>query len=106
MIVKLVAFVIFYSISVFPQSKVLIYMDLHQTDHLKAYGITYNSLTKGLKADWLLNYRGGSFMIDYTDKLAAECRIEGVSFETLSAAEAASVYSDVQGEDNNKMLLW
>ena len=47
------------------QSKLLIYMDLKQTDHLKAYGITFNALEKGQKADWLLNYRGGSFFFGF-----------------------------------------
>lgn len=76
-------------------------MDLKQTDHLKAYGVTFHALTKGSKADWLLNYRGGSFMIDYSDNVAAECRVEGVSFETISSSQAAEIYSFVQNEDNN-----
>jgi hypothetical protein len=89
------------SISVFAQSKILIYMDLQQTDHLKAYGITFHALQKGIKCDWLLNYRGGSFMIDYDDKVAVESRIEGVAFDLLSTSQAADVYSTVQSEDNN-----
>lgn len=40
--------------------KVLIPMDLAQTDHLKAYGLTYWALNKGVQTDWMLNYRGGS----------------------------------------------
>lgn len=83
------------------QQKVLIYMDLEQTDHLKAYGIAYWALTKGIDVDWLLNYRGGSFMIDGLDIVASECRIRGVAFSQLGAAEAARIYSDVQREDNN-----
>ncbi len=85
----------------FSQQKVLIYMDLEQTDHLKAYGIAYWALTKGIDVDWLLNYRGGSFMLDGLDIVASECRIRGVAFSRLSAAEAAQIYSDVQREDNN-----
>jgi hypothetical protein len=76
-------------------------MDLNQTDHLKAYGITYRALTKGYKADWLLNYRGGSFLIDYSEELAAECRIENVAFETVSLSQATEIYAFVQSEDNN-----
>ena len=83
------------------QSKVLIYMDLEQTDHLKAYGIAYWALTKNIDVDWLLNYRGGSFMIDALDIVAAECRIRGVAFNLLSTTEAAQIYSEVQREDNN-----
>jgi hypothetical protein len=76
-------------------------MDLKQTDHLKAYGITFSALTHGMKADWLLNYRGGSFMIDYTDKIAVECRVEGVAFDIISSSEAVNIYAEVQDESNN-----
>jgi len=83
------------------QQKLLIYMDLQQTDHLKAYGIAYWALTKGMEIDWLLNYRGGSFMMDNLDFVAAECRVRGVVFSEVSPAEAAQIYSEVQREDNN-----
>jgi hypothetical protein len=90
-----------FSIIAFPQSKILINMDLNQTDHLKAYGITYRALTKGYKADWLLNYKGGSFLIDYSDELAAECRLNNVSFETITLSQATEIYSFVQSDENN-----
>ncbi len=83
------------------QGKILIPMDLSQTDHLKAYGIAYWALTKGTEVDWLLNYRGGSFMLDAYEVAASECRIRGVSFERLSGTQAAQVYAEVQGENNN-----
>jgi hypothetical protein len=76
-------------------------MDLNQTDHLKAYGITYRALTKGYKADWLLNYRGGSFLIDYSDELAAECRLNAVAFEPVSLSQVTEIYAFVQSEENN-----
>ena len=50
--------------------KLLIPMDLSQTDHLKAYGIAYWGLTKNIEIDWLLNYRAGSFIMDYADNIA------------------------------------
>ncbi len=87
------------------QQKLLIYMDLQQTDHLKAYGVAYWTLTKGLEIDWLLNYRGGSFMMDNLDFVAAECRVRGVVFSEVSFAEAAQIYSDVQREDNNMDVI-
>ncbi|MCL4549266.1 MAG: asparagine synthetase B [Bacteroidetes bacterium] len=87
--------------SLFAQTKLLIYMDLQQTDHLKAYGITFNALKEGNTADWLLNYRGGSFMLNYSDQLAMKCRIKGVAFQPLSNEEAAKIYSFVQSEDQN-----
>jgi hypothetical protein len=87
------------------QSKLLIPMDLKQTDHLKSYGVAFWILEKNGEVDWLLNYRGGSFMIDYSDVLARECRVRGVFFETLAAVEATSIYAEVQREDNNEDVV-
>lgn len=81
--------------------KVLIPMDLSQTDHLKAYGLTYWALTKNVQTEWLLNYRGGSFLLDAESFLIAECRIRGVSFEQLSTSQAQSIYAEVQSEKTN-----
>jgi len=97
--------ILFFIPSLFGQSKILIEMDLGQTNHLKAYGITYNSLLKGLKADWLLNYKGGSFLIDYTQRLANECRIYGVSFKLLDAVQTSEIYSIVQEKANNMNVV-
>ena len=85
LLLKTILLIVITLSSVFSQSKIFIFMDLKQTDHLKAYGVTFHALTKGLKADWLLNYRGGSFIIDYSDDIAVECRVEGVAFETITA---------------------
>ena len=81
--------------------KVLIPMDLAQTDHLKAYGLTYWALTKNVHTEWLLNYRGGSFLCDPEPFLIAECRIRGVSFEQLTQSQAQSIYAEVQSEQTN-----
>lgn len=91
--------------SIFAQAKILIYMDLQQTDHLKAYGIAYNALKDGMVGDWLLNYRGGSFMFDYSEKLALRCRIKGVAFQTLDQQEAVQIYSLVQSDDQNMEVV-
>ncbi len=92
---------IFFTSSAFAQQKILVYMDLQQTNHLKAYGIAYWALTKGLDVDWMLNYRGGSFMIGYYGFVENECRIRGVSFTTLDAGSAAQIYDEVQSAGNN-----
>jgi hypothetical protein len=94
-------FVLFYS-QFFGQQKLLIPMDVNsQADHLRAYGIAYRSLLHGKELDWLLNYRGGSFMFDYTQELADECTAKGVSFEPVSGTEAARIYAEVQDDKNN-----
>lgn len=95
-LILLVSFSLLYS-----QGKILIPMDLKQSDHLKAYGIAYFALTKGIVVDWLLNYRGGSFMLDYTDEIASVCRIRGVKFEQISGSAAAQILAEVQDENNN-----
>jgi hypothetical protein len=87
------------------QTKLLIPMDLKQTDHLKSYGVAFWLLEKNGAVDWLLNYRGGSFLCDYSDVIARECRVRGVFFEPLAASEAASIYADVQREDNNQEVV-
>lgn len=81
--------------------KIIIPMDLKQTDHLKAYGVAYWTLTKGVEVDWLLNYRGGSFMMDAHDIIATECRIRGVYFEVIKGSEVSQIYAEVQDENNN-----
>lgn len=83
------------------QNKILIPMDLEQTDHLKAYGIAYWILTHNAEVDWLLNWRGGSFMTDAAEPVARECRIRGVAFEAIGPSRAAEIYSEVQRDDNN-----
>ena len=88
------------SIPAFGQ-KLLIPMDLKQSDHLKAYGVAYWALTKNIEVDWLLNYRAGSFLIDGIGGVASECRLRGVAFEEIGGADAARIYSEVQAEDNN-----
>jgi len=80
-------------------------MDLNQSNHLKAYGVTFNELELGATADWLLNYRGGSFLLDYSDELALKCRLRGVKFETLTNSEVVDIYSFVQSEDQNMEVI-
>lgn len=73
-----------------------------QDDHLKAYGITYWVLENGQKAEWLLNYRGGSFLIPDSESLRKECTIRGVSYEILSNAEAESILSAIDSPSQNQ----
>ena len=82
-------------------NKILIQMDLSQTNHLKAYGIVYWALDKGVEWDWLLNYRGGSFMTDFSDDVARECRIRGVDYQVIAEFDAEDIYKQVQAEGVN-----
>lgn len=98
---KLFIFVLTVFVSLTAQSKLLINMDLQQNDHLKAYGVTYNALTKGMTADWLLNYRGGSFLLDYSEDLALTCKLKGVSYELLSSSQTVDILAYVQSDEQN-----
>jgi hypothetical protein len=73
----------------------LIPMDGKQTDHLKAYGIAYWVLKKDTEVDWLLNYRGGSFMTKFHPTIQNELVVRGVSYEIISDAQANSIISEI-----------
>ena len=72
-----------------------------QQNHLKAYGITYWVLTKDYKVNWLLNYRGGSFLMPDSDEIRKECKIRGVSFEIISDGETASILEEISSPSQN-----
>ena len=83
-------------------SFILIPMDEStQANHLKAYGITYWALDKQYKASWLLNYRGGSFLLPDAPEIRKECRIRGVSFEVISDAEQQSILDEISSPSQN-----
>jgi len=83
-------------------SYILIPMDAEtQENHLKAYGITYWALAKNLKVKWLLNYRGGSFLLPDTDKIQKECKIRGVSFEVLSNEKTETILEEISSPSKN-----
>jgi hypothetical protein len=76
-------------------NSILIPMDEKQTNHLKAYGVTYWILKTEMEVDWLLNYRGGSFMCQYHPAIQNELVIRGVSFEVISDAQANQILSEI-----------
>ncbi len=79
----------------------LIPMDDKQSNHLKAYGITYWVLENGVEAYWLLNYRGGSFIFPYHKEIENQCIIRGVSYEIISDAQAQSIFEYIARPDVN-----
>lgn len=75
--------------------------DVSQTNHLKAYGITYWSLQKGNTAKWLLNYQGGSFLLEDNEATRNECKIRGVTFNVISDTEAAKILEEISSPSQN-----
>ena len=82
-------------------NSILIPMDDSQSNHLKAYGIAYKMLAADQEIDWLLNYRGGSFLLKQSIALETECRVRGVSFETISDSRTASIKAEVADPNQN-----
>jgi len=80
---------------------ILIPMDLEQKNHLKAYGIAYWVLKHDVEVHWLLNYRGGSFMIKDAKEIESECSIRGVSFEVIADAKSTSILSEISNPEVN-----
>lgn len=82
-------------------SYILIPMDQSQKDHLKAYGVAYWVLKHDLEVHWLLNYRGGSFMIKDAKEIENECSIRGVSFEVIADAKSTSILTEISNPEVN-----
>ncbi|TXE15347.1 asparagine synthetase B [Psychroserpens burtonensis] len=72
-----------------------------QDNHLKAYGVTYWTLEKQLKVKWLLNYKGGSFLLPDSEELQRECQIRGVTFEVISNSKAGEILEMIASPSQN-----
>lgn len=86
-------------------NRILMYMDLSQTNHLKAYGVTYWELEQGYNVEWLLNYRGGSFLAPYSSKLEEVCHLRGVSYDIVSESDVAGIHNTIQNNNMEVVLL-
>ncbi len=74
----------------------------NQKNHLKAYGIVYYSLEKGITAKWLLNYDGGAFLIENNPTIENECKIRGVSYQIILDAKAQLIIQDISSPSQNQ----
>jgi hypothetical protein len=86
-------------------ARILIPMDLTQTDHLKAYGIAYWVLTRGETVEWLLNYRGGSFLIADDAEVLKETRLRGVLADDIDEAAVDAIHTEIEGGNMESVLL-
>lgn len=85
-------------------AKLLVPMDLQQTDHLRAYGVAYRALERGENVEWLLNYRGGSFLLEGGQANQRECLLAGVAFEDVGGA-VSPIYDTIEAENMEVVLL-
>ena len=86
-------------------TSVLIPMDNGQTNHLKAYGIAYWMLNNGLTLEWLLNYRGGSFLCPHDVKIEEELTIRGVKYEVITDGKANTIRNEISNPDVNQEII-
>ena len=86
-------------------ASILINMDEDQKNHLKAYGIAFLSLKNNVEVDWLLNYRGGSFLIKYNPTLESELKVRGVSYEVIADAKVNAILSEINQPEANQDMV-
>lgn len=86
-------------------SSILIPMDEVQKNHLKAYGVAFYTLKNGLEVDWLLNYKGGSFLISYNQAVETELKIRGVSYQVLPDVKVNVILTEINQPDVNMDIV-
>jgi len=86
-------------------SSILINMDEDQKNHLKAYGIAYWSITQKAEVSWLLNYRGGSFLIKYQKSVEDECKTRGVSYQVIADGKVNAILNEISDPGVNMELV-
>ncbi len=100
---KTIFFTVFWLCTVFSARAAYLFipMDKGQKNHLKAYGVTYWVLKQEIEAEWLLNYRGGSFLFKHLPAFEKEMLIRGVSYEVISDAQALQIKNEIAAPDVN-----
>ncbi len=86
-------------------ARILIPMDEAQKNHLKAYGVAYYALQQSLDVQWLLNYRGGSFLLVDVPALEKECNIRGVTFQIIAEGQAAAILNEITNPEVNMDIV-
>ncbi|WP_101311112.1 asparagine synthetase B [Labilibaculum manganireducens] len=98
-----IVILLFFALSAYTSfsASLLIQMDDTQKNHLKAYGIAFWTLEKDYQIHWLLNYRGGSFLLPFQKEIQDECQIRGVSFSVLSDVSAQQILTEIASDELN-----
>ena len=73
----------------------------NQKNHLKAYGVAYWVLQNGIEVQWLLNYQGGSFLIQNLKDIENECVIRGVTYEIIADVKATGILNEISADEVN-----
>ena len=102
---KIIIFLLILVSYVVLQSEILIPMDDTQTDHLKAYGVAYNTLKLGINVRWLLNYRGGSYLIKDNSDVENLCNVNGVLYQKISTSDVAEIMTVINNSNMDVVVL-
>jgi hypothetical protein len=86
-------------------TQILIPMDLKQNNHLKAYGVAFWMLTNTVSIEWLLNYRGGSFLCPHLKTIEEELIIKGVRYEILAEGQVNAIKSEIAQPEVNMEIV-
>jgi len=86
-------------------ASLLIPMDKTQSNHLKSYGLAFWVLQQGVEIDWLLNYRGGSYLIPYHEVIENECVVRNIKYEVISDVQASSIKQQIAEPDVNMEVM-
>jgi len=84
---------------------ILIPMDQSQTNHLKAYGIAFLAIENEINVNWLLNYKGGSFMIKSNDLIKNECVVRDVSYKIIADLQSTSILQSISSNEVNQEVI-
>jgi hypothetical protein len=86
-------------------TQIIIPMDDTQSDHLKAYGIAFWSLENNVTIEWLLNYRGGSFLLPHLRALEEELIIRNVKYEILADGQVNAIRTQIANPEVNMEIV-
>jgi len=86
-------------------TQLLVPMDLSQSNHLKAYGIAYWTLENGVIIEWLLNYKGGSFLMPHLQEIERELKIRGVKYQVVTDGQVASIKAEIANPEVNMEVI-
>lgn len=100
-----IIFFIFFGTISAKATSIVVYMDQEQKNHLKAYGLAYWSIKQQADVSWLLNYRGGSFLIKYARQIEDEAKIRGISYEVITDAKTNAILTEIGNPDVNMEMV-
>jgi hypothetical protein len=86
-------------------TQLLVPMDDSQSDHLKAYGVSFWALENTIVIEWLLNYRGGSFLMPHLKTIEEELILRNVKYEVLAEGQVNQIKNQISNPEVNMEIV-